>query len=97
MDGVAKKVDDSIFKNFEELLEQSMQAISLEKGAVITATVVGIKPDSVMLSAGLKSDSVLPLSEFCGEPIEIGQQVEVVVEAVDNGLETRLSRKKGRS
>ena len=88
-------MQSSEYDNFKMLLEQSMSDITLEKGAVITATIVDIKPDRVTLNSGLKSDSVLSITEFGEQPIEIGQQVEVVVETVENGYgETCLSREK---
>ena len=74
-----KKVDDSIFKNFEELLEQHMQATTLEKGAVITATVVGIKPDSVMLSAGSCQIQCCPYQSFVASPLRLGSKLKLLL------------------
>jgi small subunit ribosomal protein S1 len=84
-------------ESFAQLFESSMSAIDMRPGAVISATIVDINNDRVTLNAGLKSDAILPITEFRNEPINVGDQVEVVVETVENGFgETRLSREKAK-
>lgn len=84
-----------MIENFEQLLEESFQAIEFKKGALIKATVVHVRPDRITVNAGLKSDAIIPVSEFGGEEIKLGDTVEVVIDSLENGFgETRLSREK---
>jgi small subunit ribosomal protein S1 len=84
-------------ENFADLFEQSMQGINLEPGAVVTATVVAKDNKAVTVNAGLKSDAVIDVKEFGDTPVEIGDQIEVVVEHLENGFgETRLSHEKAK-
>ncbi|MBC7750554.1 MAG: 30S ribosomal protein S1 [Candidatus Saccharibacteria bacterium] len=73
----------------------------VEKGAVIQGTVVNIDSDWVTVDTGLKSEGVVPREEFLSESRElevaIGDTVDVVVEALDNGMgQTVLSREKAK-
>ena len=73
----------------------------MEPGSIVTGTVVDIDNDWVTVHAGLKSEGVIPKSQFYGESgdfsLEIGDQVKVAMEVVDDGFgETRLSREKAR-
>ena len=70
-------------------------------GAIVTGTVVDIDSDWVIVHAGLKSEGVIPRSQFLTEDgefsLNIGDQVKVAMEVVDDGFgETRLSREKAR-
>ena len=84
-----------VMENFDELLELSFHNLNFKNGAVINAKVVEVRSDRVTLNAGLKSDSVLAIEEFANEEVNVGDSVEVVIEALENGYgETRLSREK---
>ncbi|RMD71124.1 MAG: 30S ribosomal protein S1 [Gammaproteobacteria bacterium] len=88
-------------ESFAQLLEESFDTQQLRPGAIIKATVVDIKPDVVIVDAGLKSESAIPIEQFLNEEgvpeVAIGDQVEVVVEAIEDGTgETRLSREKAK-
>ena len=88
-------------ESFAELFEESLQSVEMEPGAIVTGTVVDIDDDWVTVHAGLKSEGVIPRSQFLDEKgdfsLEIGSQVKVAMEAVDDGFgETRLSREKAR-
>jgi small subunit ribosomal protein S1 len=84
-------------ESFAELFEQSLHQINLQPGAVINATILDIQPDFITVNAGLKSDAIIPVNEFREETLNLGDQVEVVVETVENGFgETKLSREKAR-
>jgi small subunit ribosomal protein S1 len=84
-------------ESFADLFEQSMEGINLNAGAVVSATVVAKDAKTVTVNAGLKSDAVIDIKEFTGEPVEIGDQIEVVVEHLENGFgETRLSHEKAK-
>src|SRR3990167_3500694 len=84
-------------EKFAELFEKSLAVADLRPGALVRATVVDIRPDYVVVNAGLKSEGIIAAEEFKGEPIHVGDEVEVVVDTPDNGFgETRLSREKAK-
>ena len=88
-------------ESFAEMFEQSLVNQNMTRGAVVTGTVVDIQSDSVIVNAGLKSEGIIPIEEFknaLGElEIEIGDEVEVSLEAVEDGFgETKLSREKAK-
>jgi small subunit ribosomal protein S1 len=88
-------------ESFAELFEQSLAAQNLRPGAIVTGTVVEIREDSVVVNAGLKSEGIVPISQFKnlnGElEVEVGDEVEVALDTVEDGFgETRLSRDKAK-
>ena len=88
-------------QSFAEMFEESLTNQNLQRGAVITGTVVEIQSDSVIVNAGLKSEGIIPIEEFknnSGEiEVEIGDEVEVSLEAIEDGFgETKLSREKAK-
>jgi len=88
-------------ESFAELFEQSMASTVMRPSALTVAEVVSIEGDYVTLSAGLKSEAEVPVSEFTNTEgtldINVGDKVEVTVESVDDGFgQTRLSREKAR-
>lgn len=86
-----------IKENFAELFEQSLTKADIRPGSLIKATVVDIRPDCVIVNAGLKSEGIIPINEFREEEVNVGDEVDVVVDAADNGFgESRLSREKAR-
>ena len=88
-------------ENFAEMLEESLAGQQMRPGSLLTGRVVDIGPDIVMVSAGLKSDSAIPASQFRDETgtltVAVGDEVEVALDAVEDGFgETRLSREKAK-
>ncbi len=84
-------------EKFAELFEKSLQETDLRPGALIKATVVDVRPDRIVVNAGLKSEGIIPAVEFRDEVVQIGDVVDVVVDTPDNGFgESRLSREKAR-
>jgi len=88
-------------ESFAELFEQSQAAQRMKPGTIVQAEVVEVRPDVVIVNAGLKSESAIPIEQFYndrGEPeVKPGDLVEVAVEAVEDGFgETRLSREKAK-
>ena len=73
-------------ESFAELLEQSINQTQLRPGALLTATIVEIRSDVVIVNAGLKSEGVIDLNEFRidGEyTVAIGDRAAVVVNGRD--------------
>jgi len=88
-------------ESFAELLEESLAGQQIKPGAIITGTVIDINNDVVIVNAGLKSEAVIPASQFLNEAgeveVDIGDQVEVALDTVEDGFgETRLSREKAK-
>jgi len=86
-------------ESFEELFEQSFASQQIKPGAIIKGTVVAVNDDVVIISAGLKSEAVIPIEQFHNEKgeaeVSIGDEFEVALDAVENGFgETMLSREK---
>jgi small subunit ribosomal protein S1 len=88
-------------ESFAELFEESLSHTEMSAGTVVVGTIVDIRDGYVTVAAGLKSEGVIPDSQFknlSGElEVAVGDDVEVVLEAVEDGFgETRLSREKAK-
>jgi len=88
-------------ENFAELFEQSLQNVEMRPGAIITGTVVDIDNEVVVVNAGLKSEGVIPRSQFMSDKgeleVNVGDEVQVALDAVEDGFgETRLSRERAK-
>ena len=88
-------------ESFAALFEESESTLNIDKGAVIKAIVVSIDSDWVTVDTGLKSEGVVDRAEFLNEQreleVQVGDEVDVVVEALDNGMgQTVLSREKAK-
>jgi len=86
-------------ENFAQLFEESLQELETRPGSIVKGTVVSIDKDIVLVDAGLKSESAIPADQFKnaeGElEIAIGDEVDVALDAVEDGFgETILSREK---
>ncbi|MEQ8314678.1 MAG: 30S ribosomal protein S1 [Gammaproteobacteria bacterium] len=87
--------------SFADLFEQSLNEIDMTPGAIVTGTVIDIDTDWVTVHAGLKSEGVIPRTQFLDEQgnlsLEVGDEVKVALETVEDGFgETRLSREKAK-
>jgi len=88
-------------ESFAALFEESLSRKEMRIGEVITAEVVRVDPNFVVVNAGLKSESLIPSEEFKSDAGEIevkpGDFVAVSIEALEDGYgETRLSREKAK-
>jgi len=88
-------------ESFAELLEESLANQQIRQGSILTATVVDVNQDVVLVHAGLKSEAVIPTDQFLNErgeiEVEVGDEVEVALDTVEDGFgETRLSREKAK-
>ena len=86
-------------ESFAELFEESFASQQIKPGTIITGIVVAVNDDVVMVSAGLKSEAVIPIEQFQDDKgetdISVGDEIEVALDAVEDGFgETRLSREK---
>jgi small subunit ribosomal protein S1 len=88
-------------ENFAELFEQSLASQNIKPGTILTGSVVEVSSEVVIVSAGLKSEAVIPAVEFRNDrgemEVEVGDEVEVALDAVEDGFgETRLSRERAK-
>ncbi|GAB3043317.1 30S ribosomal protein S1 [Acinetobacter apis] len=88
-------------ESFAALFEASELNLNVEKGAVIQGVVVNIDADWVTVDTGLKSEGIVDRAEFLNDQreleVQVGDNVDVVVEALDNGMgQTVLSREKAK-
>ena len=88
-------------ESFAELFEESLVQTDMRPGSIVTAQVVAIDGEDVVVNAGLKSEAVIPLRQFTNEngevEVSVGDEVEVALDTVEDGSgETRLSREKAK-
>ena len=88
-------------ESFAQLFEESLKTVEMDVGSIITGVVIDIDNEWVTVHAGLKSEGVIPRSQFLDDNgefhLEIGDEVYVALEAIEDGSgETRLSREKAR-
>src|SRR3954466_6501196 len=88
-------------ESFAALFEESLSRKEMRIGEVITAEVVRVDDNFVVVNAGLKSESYIPAEEFRSDRGEIeaqpGDFISVAIESLEDGHgETRLSRDKAK-
>jgi len=98
---VSKSVPTPPAESFAALFEESLTRKEMRIGEVITAEVVSVDPNYVVVNAGLKSESIIPSEEFKNDAGEVevkpGDFVSVSIEALEDGYgATRLSRDKAK-
>jgi small subunit ribosomal protein S1 len=91
----------SSMESFAALFEESLARQEMRSGEVITAEVVSVDNDHVIVNAGLKSESVINADEFRnaqGElEVQVGDFVKVAIEKLEDGFgSTVLSREKAK-
>jgi small subunit ribosomal protein S1 len=98
---IASPATTDFSESFAALFEESLSRQEMRVGEVITAEVVRVDYNIVVVNAGLKSESFIPVEEFKNDRGEIevkpGDFVSVAIEALEDGYgETRLSRDKAK-
>jgi small subunit ribosomal protein S1 len=88
-------------ESFAALLEESLKARDIRSGQVISAEVVSIDQNFVVVNAGLKSEAFVPVEEFLNDngqlEVQVGDFVSVAIDAFENGYgDTMLSRDKAK-
>lgn len=88
-------------ESFAELLEESFARHEMRQGEVVTAEVIRVDYNFVVVNAGLKSEAYVPIEEFKDDRGEVtvqpGDFVSVAIESVENGYGgTILSRDKAK-
>jgi len=99
MNSTVEAVKDT--DSFAEMFEESLTRKEMRAGELITAQVVRVDHNMVVVNAGLKSESLIAIEEFLdakGE-LEVAADdfVTVAIESLENGYgETKLSREKAK-
>src|SRR5258706_4218299 len=88
-------------ESFAALFEESLTRKEMRVGEVITAEVLSVDDNFVVVNAGLKSESIIPADEFRNDAGQVdvkpGDFVSVSIEALEDGFgATRLSRDKAK-
>ena len=101
MSSVATQTSSSKIESFAALFEESLTRQEMKQGEVITAEVVRVDYNFVVVNAGLKSEAYIPLEEFKNDVGELdvkpGDFVSVAIESLENGYgDTILSRDKAK-
>ena len=87
--------------NFAELFEQSLANKRIKPGTILMGLVIEVSSEAVVVSAGLKSEAVIPASQFKNEKgeleVRVGDHIEVALDSVEDGFgETKLSRERAK-
>jgi len=88
-------------ESFAALFEESLARQEMRSGEVITAEVISVDNDFVVVNAGLKSESIIATSEFRNDKgeleVAVGDFVKVAIESLEDGFgSTKLSREKAK-
>jgi small subunit ribosomal protein S1 len=86
---------------FAALFEESLSRQDMRSGEVISAEVVRLDHNFVIVNAGLKSEAFIPVEEFKNDngelEVNIGDFISVAIESLENGFgDTILSRDKAK-
>ena len=68
--------------DFEKLYQENFKAI--KEGQVVKGKIISIGLKEVMIDIGYKSEGIIPLMEFSRNELEVGREVDVYVESVEN-------------
>ncbi|HYG41365.1 MAG TPA: 30S ribosomal protein S1 [Bordetella sp.] len=84
-------------ESFADLFAESLKSQDMKSGEVISAEVVRVDHNFVVVNAGLKSEALIPLEEFLNDQGELevqpGDFVSVAIDSLENGYgDTILSR-----
>ena len=88
-------------ESFAALFEESLSRQDMRSGEVISAEVVRLDHNFVIVNAGLKSEAFIPIEEFKNDQgeleVQVGDFVSVAIESLENGFgDTILSRDKAK-
>ena len=101
MSNLTEKSPEISSEKFSELLEESLSNSYIQEGKVVLGTIVSIESDFVIIDFGMKTEGRVSIDEFKSEirdaSLNIGDQVEVYLERIENALgDAVLSRDKAK-
>jgi len=74
LENTNQELNDLIDSKFREFKE----------GSIVHGTIIEIRPQVILVDIGYKSEGTIASSEFEDEEIEVGDQVEVLLEKLEN-------------
>ncbi|CAL4321247.1 30S ribosomal protein S1 [Buchnera aphidicola] len=88
-------------ESFSKLFEESLNEVKTQPGSIISGIVISIEKDTVLVDAGLKSESYISIEQFKNHQgkleIQVGDSVDVALDAIEDGFgSTLLSREKAK-
>ena len=101
MSNLTEKSPEISSERFSELLEESLSNSFIQEGKVVLGTIISIESDLVIIDFGMKTEGRVSIDEFKSEirdsSLNIGDQVEVYLERIENALgDAVLSRDKAK-
>jgi len=101
LSNLTEKSPEISSERFSELLEESLSNSFIQEGKVVLGTIVSIESDLVIIDFGMKTEGRVSIDEFKSEirdsSLNIGDQVEVYLERIENALgDAVLSRDKAK-
>jgi len=69
-------------KELNELIDSKFR--EFREGSIVKGTILEIRPQVVLVDVGYKSEGAIPSNEFEDEEIEIGDEIEVLLEKLEN-------------
>ncbi|MBC7513970.1 MAG: S1 RNA-binding domain-containing protein, partial [Herminiimonas sp.] len=76
-------------ESFAALFEESLSRQDMRMGEVISAEVVRLDHNFVIVNAGLKSEAFIPIEEFKNDngelEVNVGDFISVAIESLENG------------
>lgn len=66
----------------EDLIDSKFP--EFREGSIVPGTIIEIRPQVVLVNIGYKSEGAIPVSEFEDEEIEVGDEIEVLLERLEN-------------
>jgi small subunit ribosomal protein S1 len=88
-------------ENFATLFEKTLEKTNFLPGDVILGKVIAVTENTVVVNAGLKSESVIPRAQFLNDKgeleVKVGDEIDVALEVIEDGFGiTKLSREKAK-
>lgn len=69
-------------KELDALIDQEFR--EFREGSIVNGTILDIRPQVVIVDIGYKSEGVVPVAEFEDEEIEVGDEVEILLEKLED-------------
>ncbi len=76
--------DDDPSKMLELLNQYEETVTEIREGQILRGTVIEVRDNEVLLDIGFKSEGVIPLDEFGGAEVKVGDQYDVFLESLED-------------
>ena len=79
---MANAVLEPVNQELSELIDSKFR--EFREGSIVKGTILEIRPQVVLVDIGYKSEGAIPSNEFEDEEIEVGDEIEVLLEKLEN-------------